>query len=487
LPALPNDEFDESASIVDPVALEAARVGGGTASKSYILSTLRRAMDKIEHRRMRLAKRNNELPSDRIQLKHNEDSSTGSETGDSFHFLSTGLAAMATRDISYYSDHQKRQNLARTVHPNHPHRKQGPKCQKISNNTESNQLKSGGNNRKQPATNNIECFDCGPRTIHRKSSTALHQHDTNTLTEKYSFGCTKSKHHKAKRNRHKCSNLQLGRWILQPAGHAANSALLSSSGLNGRKMEWQSTKITDNQASGLNNGGYDYESNSVDGRNDCNQLEMFTDSKTSTTKSVYFNEKVTLEDKWKRRHSELKLLNARHGRSGVKPSYLSNRRLASWVNRQRTLYRAKQAGKETTLTQERIELMNELGFDWNPRGPKVQDPHSYSQDDTCVNRVIRNEQAYHLIKDFSYRYRHSNELGICVGPDVLGLLIEFTLSFSSTEIRKLHRATSSSKSFIDTKRKGDVKLKPVLSSSSSNVSSVRPIRPRFMTINEANH
>jgi hypothetical protein len=51
----------------------------------------------------------------------------------------------------------------------------------------------------------------------------------------------------------------------------------------------------------------------------------------------------------------------------VPQRWLSNEKLAQWVDRQRQQYKLLKAGKYSKLTQERIELLESLDFAWDAR------------------------------------------------------------------------------------------------------------------------
>mmetsp|Transcript_26613 Transcript_26613/g.54835 ORF Transcript_26613/g.54835 Transcript_26613/m.54835 type:complete len:957 (-) Transcript_26613:496-3366(-) len=477
LPVLPNDVFDESASIVNYAALEAAKSRGEPDVKDFILSTLRRAMAKIEHKCARYATRCNESAGD----------SYNSTTNDRAHSLqSSWTGTIAIPSNSYYSLYSKRQKCS-----NYLQSKDDYGCQQISDFAESNHSPSGNNNRNKGASNDIECLECGPLGENQNLSTGQQQRYVKAVTENESV---EKKELKESRNRHRRAvkqrrSLQLGRWMFQSSiSHSTNRDPAPSGRLIEMKLEWRAIKSKGNQPREKINQVCPDEINDIYAGNNIGQLEMITASTPPRTKSVECHEKMSLDDRWKRRHSELKLLVAQHGQSGIKTAHLGNRRLTSWINRQRSLYRANQAGKVTTLTQDRIELLSHLGFDWNPKRVKVPRPHSAPFTfDTFVSPITRNKQAYRLIKDFSYRYRHPKKSGFCIGSGVLDSFVDFSLSLSSMETRKLRLPASSAEAAIDTRRMRELQSEKVLSSSSSKAASTRPIRPRFKAISEANY
>ena len=64
--------------------------------------------------------------------------------------------------------------------------------------------------------------------------------------------------------------------------------------------------------------------------------------------------------------AQQKLLSQEHGHCRVPHGYAQNRKLSWWVMNQRAQYQLLPHGKASWLSQNRIRLMNILGFDWNP-------------------------------------------------------------------------------------------------------------------------
>jgi hypothetical protein len=70
---------------------------------------------------------------------------------------------------------------------------------------------------------------------------------------------------------------------------------------------------------------------------------------------------------WQERFESLKVFRIKHEHTNVPASYEADKALAIWVKCQRRQMRLRRKGAKSTLTQERIEAMESLGFDWNPR------------------------------------------------------------------------------------------------------------------------
>jgi hypothetical protein len=70
---------------------------------------------------------------------------------------------------------------------------------------------------------------------------------------------------------------------------------------------------------------------------------------------------------WENWIKELRRYKDKHGDVDVPLKYSHNPGLGAFVNRQRTEYRKLQQGLQTSLTQERIQNLNDLGFKWAMR------------------------------------------------------------------------------------------------------------------------
>jgi len=71
---------------------------------------------------------------------------------------------------------------------------------------------------------------------------------------------------------------------------------------------------------------------------------------------------------WHVMFEELKLYKCEHGHCNVtKFSIKSSPKLAMWVHNQRNLYRIYKSGKSASITEERIALLEGIGFEWKTR------------------------------------------------------------------------------------------------------------------------
>jgi Helicase associated domain len=71
------------------------------------------------------------------------------------------------------------------------------------------------------------------------------------------------------------------------------------------------------------------------------------------------------DSKWLTTLEELKIYKRESGNTIVPRGYSQNPRLASWVAEQRKQYKLLQDGKQSSITQERIDQLNEIDFAWN--------------------------------------------------------------------------------------------------------------------------
>lgn len=71
------------------------------------------------------------------------------------------------------------------------------------------------------------------------------------------------------------------------------------------------------------------------------------------------------EEKWSLRHKELLQFHKSNGHSAVPHTYPKNPQLARWVKRQRRQFKLRKEGRPSTMTTERLELLDSVGFIWD--------------------------------------------------------------------------------------------------------------------------
>lgn len=79
---------------------------------------------------------------------------------------------------------------------------------------------------------------------------------------------------------------------------------------------------------------------------------------------------VTGNAKWDMMYHHLKQYKATHNNCLVPNRYKQMPQLGSWVSTQRRHYKLKKAGKDAPLTQQRMDLLNMIGFVWATKDPR---------------------------------------------------------------------------------------------------------------------
>ena len=71
------------------------------------------------------------------------------------------------------------------------------------------------------------------------------------------------------------------------------------------------------------------------------------------------------EEKWTQRYQELLEFRRENGHSAVPHTYPKNPQLARWIKRQRRQYKLLMDGQTSTMTAERLDLLNSVDFIWD--------------------------------------------------------------------------------------------------------------------------
>jgi len=71
------------------------------------------------------------------------------------------------------------------------------------------------------------------------------------------------------------------------------------------------------------------------------------------------------EGQWSEKFKELLEFKAKHGHCRVPHSFPENQSLARWVKRQRYQFKRKSLGDTSTMTDDRVETLNRIGFIWD--------------------------------------------------------------------------------------------------------------------------
>jgi hypothetical protein len=75
---------------------------------------------------------------------------------------------------------------------------------------------------------------------------------------------------------------------------------------------------------------------------------------------------------WNEQYQKLERYKEGHDNCLVPRDWHKDPKLSRWVRRQRIQYRLFQEGKKTSMTDEQIAKLQNLGFEWAPRGPAVE-------------------------------------------------------------------------------------------------------------------
>lgn len=121
----------------------------------------------------------------------------------------------------------------------------------------------------------------------------------------------------------------------------------------------------------------------------------------------------SLRDDWYKHYEELKAFKREHGHCNVPARYQNNRRLGIFVSAQRQQYKALQQGKQaknSRLTQDRINLLNELGFTWT-----IRSRDSLGESWNQRLQELKDYKAIHGNCLVPSRYPENPELGVWCG------------------------------------------------------------------------
>ena len=103
--------------------------------------------------------------------------------------------------------------------------------------------------------------------------------------------------------------------------------------------------------------------------------------------------KMQQERAWNDRYDELVEYKAEHNNCLVPERYPDN--LGTWVQTQRRQYRLRNEGKHSHLTEERIKLLEDLGFEWSPKGNSWDDRYDQLVEYKAEHNNCRVPRAYH--------------------------------------------------------------------------------------------
>eukprot|EP00985_Skeletonema_marinoi_P012441 scaffold6003_cov126-Skeletonema_marinoi.AAC.1 len=109
--------------------------------------------------------------------------------------------------------------------------------------------------------------------------------------------------------------------------------------------------------------------------------------------------------KWEERFAELKAFEKEHGHTNVPSVYPTNPQLGNWVTEQRTHYRLKKEGKQSSMKNERIRELEAIGFVWvlQAKGPQVKWEERFAE--------LKAFKEEHNHANVPYKYPTNPQLG----------------------------------------------------------------------------
>ncbi len=107
---------------------------------------------------------------------------------------------------------------------------------------------------------------------------------------------------------------------------------------------------------------------------------LLTDERERKLNQIGFTWSIRNRTDWNFRFEELKSFKLEHGHCVVPQHFSQNRALGKWVSKQREHYRYFLEQKQSAMTQERIDKLNELGFQWNAKGRRHDNVESFSDE-----------------------------------------------------------------------------------------------------------
>jgi len=101
------------------------------------------------------------------------------------------------------------------------------------------------------------------------------------------------------------------------------------------------------------------------------KISLLTDERQKKLDEINFIWSVRSRTEWSDRYQELLIFRGREGHCCVPQHFASNKALGKWVSKQREQYQYHTKGTHSFMTQERIQLLNKIGFIWSAKGKKV--------------------------------------------------------------------------------------------------------------------
>ena len=95
---------------------------------------------------------------------------------------------------------------------------------------------------------------------------------------------------------------------------------------------------------------------------------------------------------WDERINQLRQYKEQHGDCSIPREYPPNQQLAHWVANQRRQFMLYNEGNSTSLSEKRVQALNELGFVWRTNGTRGRKPKGISQETLLALKALKNTQ-----------------------------------------------------------------------------------------------
>lgn len=148
----------------------------------------------------------------------------------------------------------------------------------------------------------------------------------------------------------------------------------------------------------------------------CNQRQQYrqlmehgssslTSERVELLESIGFLKQSVQQSTWNVRMKELRQYKREHGHTNVPRHHSANLKLGRWVDTQRTSYRLLKLGKPSPLTQERVDVLNAIGFEWNP-SENLTKNISTKSDKSTKRKYTPWQVRYEELQRFKVRHGH---------------------------------------------------------------------------------
>merc|ERR1711935_841957 len=94
------------------------------------------------------------------------------------------------------------------------------------------------------------------------------------------------------------------------------------------------------------------------------QQSFLTDERIAALNNLGFDWVVVKHTVWEMRLEELQEFHQTYGHCRVPSKYPQNESLGNWVKKMRTEFKKRKEGQQSSMTDERIAALNNLGFLW---------------------------------------------------------------------------------------------------------------------------